>query len=61
MKKATIKDEIRLRKKARIKSMAGKMEFAKTADDLRHKDERLGLSPRGSVFMKGSTQGPAPR
>ena len=37
-----IKDEIRMRKKAKIKAMAGKMEFAKTADDLRHKDERLG-------------------
>ena len=37
-----IKDEIRMRKKARIKAMAGKMEFAETAADLRHKDERLG-------------------
>ena len=37
-----IKDEIRMRKKARIKAMAGKMEFTDTADDLRHKDERLG-------------------
>ncbi|MFA5807838.1 MAG: hypothetical protein WC978_05650 [bacterium] len=55
MRRATIKDEIRVRKKAKIKSMAGKMEFAKTADDLRHKDERLGLSPRVSIFMKGST------
>jgi len=37
-----IKDEIRMRKKARIKAMVGKMEFAETADELRHKDERLG-------------------
>jgi len=37
-----IKDGIRMRKKERIKAMAGKMEFAETADDLRHKDERLG-------------------
>ncbi len=37
-----VKDEIRSRKKARIKAMAGKMEFAGTADELRHKDERLG-------------------
>jgi len=55
MKRATIKDEIRSMKIAKIKSMVGKMKFAKTADDLRHKDERLGLSPRVSVFMKGST------
>lgn len=37
-----IKDEIKSRKKAKIKAMAGKMEFVKTADDLRHGDERLG-------------------
>ena len=37
-----IKDELRMRKKAKIKAMAGKMEFTRTADDLRHKDERLG-------------------
>ena len=37
-----IKDEIRMRKKARIKAMVGKMEFAGTADDLRHGDVRLG-------------------
>ena len=37
-----VKDEIRLRKLARIKAMAGKMEFTKTADELRHGDKRLG-------------------
>ncbi len=37
-----VKDEIRLRKLARIKSMAGKMEFTATADELRHGDHRLG-------------------
>ena len=37
-----VKDEIRLRKMARIKSMAGKMEFSATADELRHGDHRLG-------------------
>lgn len=37
-----IQDGIRMRKKARIKAMAGKMEFNETADELRHKDERLG-------------------
>jgi Arc/MetJ family transcription regulator len=37
-----IRDEIRSRKKIRIKAMAGKMEFVGTADDLRHGDERLG-------------------
>ena len=37
-----IKDEIRLRKMARIKGMAGKMEFTTTADELRHGDRRLG-------------------
>jgi hypothetical protein len=37
-----IRDGIRVRKLARIKSMAGRMEFVKTADDLRHGDKRLG-------------------
>jgi hypothetical protein len=37
-----IKDEIRTRKKEKIKAMAGKMEFTKSADELRHKDRRLG-------------------
>ena len=37
-----IKDEIRIKKMERIKSMAGKMEFIKSADKLRHEDERLG-------------------
>jgi metal-responsive CopG/Arc/MetJ family transcriptional regulator len=37
-----IKDEIRSRKKEKIKSMAGTMEFVMTADELRHKDKRLG-------------------
>jgi metal-responsive CopG/Arc/MetJ family transcriptional regulator len=37
-----IKDEIRLKKTERIKAMAGKMEFIKSADKIRHEDERLG-------------------
>ncbi|MDO9079191.1 MAG: hypothetical protein Q7U44_00205 [Desulfuromonadales bacterium] len=37
-----VKDEIRLRKAARIKAMAGKMEFTMTAEELRHGDHRLG-------------------
>jgi len=37
-----VKDEIRLRKLARIKAMAGKMAFTATADELRHGDQRLG-------------------
>jgi hypothetical protein len=37
-----VKDEIRLRKLARIKAMAGKMEFSATADEVRHGDRRLG-------------------
>ncbi|MGE5892701.1 MAG: DUF2191 domain-containing protein [bacterium] len=37
-----IKDEIKARKKEKIKSMAGKMEFTKSAAGLRHKDRRLG-------------------
>ncbi|MBF0560353.1 MAG: DUF2191 domain-containing protein [Nitrospirae bacterium] len=37
-----IKDEIRARKMAKIKAMAGKMEFVLTAEELRHKDRRLG-------------------
>ncbi len=37
-----VRDEIRQRKLARIKAMAGKMEFSATADELRHGDNRLG-------------------
>ena len=37
-----VKDEIRLRRMARIKEMAGKMEFVARADELRHGDRRLG-------------------
>lgn len=37
-----VKDEIRLLKAARIKAMAGKMEFTATANELRHGDQRLG-------------------
>ena len=37
-----VKHEIRLRKMARVKSMAGKMEFTATADELRHGDSHLG-------------------
>lgn len=37
-----VKDEIRQRKLARIKAMAGKMTFITTADELRHGDNRLG-------------------
>jgi hypothetical protein len=37
-----IRDEIRLRKLEKIKSMAGKMEFTASADELRHGDHRLG-------------------
>jgi Arc/MetJ family transcription regulator len=37
-----VKDEIRLRKVARIKAMAGEMEFTASADELRHGDRRLG-------------------
>jgi len=36
-----IEDEIRSRKLAKIKEMAGKLEFADT-DKLRHQDKRLG-------------------
>lgn len=37
-----ITDEIRTKKRERIKAMAGKMEFTKKAEELRHADERLG-------------------
>jgi len=37
-----IKEEIRLKKLEKIQNMVGKMEFAATADELRHADERLG-------------------
>lgn len=37
-----ITDEIRTRKKEKIKAMAGKMKFTATANELRHKDRRLG-------------------
>jgi hypothetical protein len=37
-----IRDEIKFRKREKIKAMAGKMEFVRTADELRHGDKRLG-------------------
>ena len=37
-----VNGEIRQRKLARIKAMAGKMEFTATADELRHGDNRVG-------------------
>lgn len=37
-----VKDEIRLRRAARIKAMAGKMEFTTSAEEIRHGDQRLG-------------------
>jgi len=37
-----VNGEIRQRKLARIKAMAGKMEFTATADELRHGDNRFG-------------------
>ena len=37
-----IRDEIRLKKQERIKTMAGNMEFTKSAVQLRHGDKRLG-------------------
>ncbi len=37
-----ITDEIKAKKKEKLKDMAGKMEFTKEADELRHKDERIG-------------------
>lgn len=37
-----IKDEIRAKKKEKIKKMAGKMEFTASASELRHRDRRLG-------------------
>jgi len=35
-----IKDEIRTKKMEKIKTMAGKMEFTKSAEKLRHEDEK---------------------
>lgn len=37
-----VKDEIRFRRAARIKAMAGQMEFTTGAEELRHGDKRLG-------------------
>jgi hypothetical protein len=37
-----IKDEIKNRKKERIRQMAGHLEFIQKADDIRHGDHRLG-------------------
>ena len=37
-----IKDEISAKKIENIKKMAGKLEFIKTAEELRHGDHRLG-------------------
>ena len=37
-----IKNEIRAKKLDNIKKMSGKLEFVKTAEEMRHKDRRLG-------------------
>ena len=37
-----IKDKIRAQKLDNIKKMSGKLEFVKTAEELRHGDHRLG-------------------
>ncbi|NJD55898.1 MAG: DUF2191 domain-containing protein [Nitrospirae bacterium] len=37
-----IRNEIRARKREKIKAMAGKMEFTAPANELRHRDRRLG-------------------
>jgi metal-responsive CopG/Arc/MetJ family transcriptional regulator len=37
-----IKDKIKMSKIERIKQMAGRMEFVKTAEEIRHGDKRLG-------------------
>ena len=37
-----VKDVIRLRRAAHIKAMAGQMDFATDAEELRHGDQRLG-------------------
>jgi len=37
-----IQDEIRRRKKDRIKALAGQLEFTRNAEELRHDDHRLG-------------------
>lgn len=37
-----VKEEIRQKKLEKIRAMAGRMEFAATAEELRHDDERLG-------------------
>ncbi len=37
-----VKNEVRMRRMARIKAMAGQMEFTAGAEELRHGDQRLG-------------------
>lgn len=37
-----IRDEIRMKKQERIKTMAGNMEFTKSAERIRHGDKRIG-------------------
>ncbi|MCG3197635.1 MAG: DUF2191 domain-containing protein [Candidatus Omnitrophica bacterium] len=37
-----IRDEIRRKKLARIQTLAGRLEFGPSAEELRHSDERLG-------------------
>lgn len=37
-----IKDEIKMKKLKKIRSMAGRMEFTATAEELRYGDKRLG-------------------
>ncbi|RMG88404.1 MAG: DUF2191 domain-containing protein [Candidatus Dadabacteria bacterium] len=38
-----IREEIRRRKRDRIRGVAGQLEFDLTADELRHEDHRTGL------------------
>ncbi|GAB6061360.1 DUF2191 domain-containing protein [Deferrisoma palaeochoriense] len=38
-----IKEEIRRRRRDRIRDMAGQLDFDLTADELRHEDDRTGL------------------
>ncbi|GAB4260419.1 DUF2191 domain-containing protein [Deferrisoma sp.] len=38
-----IREEIRRRRRDRIRDMAGQLDFDLTADELRHEDDRTGL------------------
>ncbi len=53
---SAIKDKIRMKQLENIKSMAGTLEFAKTAEELRHGDGRTGLCSAEDFWRERSLE-----